>query len=255
MYSYVLSQLTPKTEKSAKFIYCQTVVKGGGSDGRTNSQLTINKGVSQESLCSSYKPDGTCDETWMTTNDISSQAFKDALLNEEKSYFNVNTDINSIAQAVRDNNGVVIGVTGQNNGTWLSTYPAVPTKGEWNHWLYAGKAKLINGVKYIGFINSWGITVGDKGWQWIPEAYFNGTWIWSGWTEVFNVVIPFTFTKTLRMGDTGLDVKMLQTKLGIPADGKFGKQTQATVIAFQKTHNLTPDGIVGPKTNAVLNTL
>lgn len=39
------------------------------------------------------------------------------------------------------------------------------------------------------------------------------------------------------------------------ADGVFGKNTQAGVIEFQKENDLTPDGIVGPKTSAKLNEL
>lgn len=48
------------------------------------------------------------------------------------------------------------------------------------------------------------------------------------------------------------DVRQLQTLLGITADGDFGPQTKAAVIAFQKANGLTPDGIVGPKTASAL---
>ena len=33
----------------------------------------------------------------------------------------------------------------------------------------------------------------------------------------------------------------------------FGAKTKAAVIRFQKANNLTPDGIVGPKSRAVIN--
>lgn len=47
----------------------------------------------------------------------------------------------------------------------------------------------------------------------------------------------------------GDDVRAVQAKLGIAAvDGFFGGDTQAAVIAFQASHDLTPDGIVGPAT-------
>lgn len=48
-------------------------------------------------------------------------------------------------------------------------------------------------------------------------------------------------------------VKQIQAKLGIDADGIFGKNTKAAVIAFQKQHKLDPDGIVGPATLEALN--
>jgi len=52
----------------------------------------------------------------------------------------------------------------------------------------------------------------------------------------------------LRKGDRGESVKLLQSTLGIPADGQFGPQTQLAVRDFQSRHGLTVDGIVGPAT-------
>lgn len=44
------------------------------------------------------------------------------------------------------------------------------------------------------------------------------------------------------------DVRLLQSKLGIPADGQFGAGTEASVKAYQKSRGLTADGIVGAQT-------
>jgi peptidoglycan hydrolase-like protein with peptidoglycan-binding domain len=44
------------------------------------------------------------------------------------------------------------------------------------------------------------------------------------------------------------DVRLLQTKLAIGADGRFGPGTRAAVVAFQRRRGLDPDGIVGPLT-------
>ena len=56
----------------------------------------------------------------------------------------------------------------------------------------------------------------------------------------------------IKVGSTGKDVKFIQSKLGLAANGVFGPNTKSAVIAFQSKSSLTPDGIVGPKTwNAI----
>jgi len=66
------------------------------------------------------------------------------------------------------------------------------------------------------------------------------------------------FYKTLQSGSTGEAVAALQSGLeelgfAIDADGDFGPETQWAVVAFQKAHGLTPDGIVGPLTRAAID--
>jgi murein DD-endopeptidase MepM/ murein hydrolase activator NlpD len=58
--------------------------------------------------------------------------------------------------------------------------------------------------------------------------------------------------REVKIGSKGDAVKLLQSKLGIVADGIFGKQTKAAVLKFQKAHGLVADGIVGAKTWAKL---
>ena len=53
---------------------------------------------------------------------------------------------------------------------------------------------------------------------------------------------------TLKIGSKGSEVKILQIRLNLIADGIFGPITQEAVKDFQKKNNLTIDGIVGPKT-------
>lgn len=58
---------------------------------------------------------------------------------------------------------------------------------------------------------------------------------------------------TLRRGATGELVKLIQQKSAVAViDGVFGATTEAAVRVFQRDHSLVPDGIVGPKTWAVL---
>jgi hypothetical protein len=56
---------------------------------------------------------------------------------------------------------------------------------------------------------------------------------------------------TLRLGDTGDDVKLLQSAL-MPHDGIFGAQTLDALKQYQQRNGLTPDGICGPKTWSVI---
>ena len=59
--------------------------------------------------------------------------------------------------------------------------------------------------------------------------------------------------KTLKRGDKGAEVKMLQELLNkagynLVVDSDFGKNTHNAVLALQKSKSLVADGIVGPKT-------
>lgn len=77
------------------------------------------------------------------------------------------------------------------------------------------------------------------------------------------VVIPVTPApvkeRTLRLEKPymkGDDVKALQVALGITdADGKYGPDTVKAVKAFQSSHGLRADGIVGPVTWKLINSL
>lgn len=56
----------------------------------------------------------------------------------------------------------------------------------------------------------------------------------------------------LKQGMKNDQVKCMQNILKIPADGIFGPKTKASVIIFQSSHNLTPDGVVGEKTRGAM---
>jgi len=270
MYSAVLEALATGSfeERSAKFIYSQTAVPGGGSAGRTNSELCKKQGVCFESLCPSYENGNPPSEAFITKKDITPEAIENAKKNKERSYAIVMSDIDAIAQAVEQNGGCVIGVSGENNGTWLTPFPKPPVHEAWRHWVYVGKAKIINGKKMIGFINSWGKDCGENGWQWIGEDYFKalkGLAVWSAWTMVYDPQVvqePHIFTKLLRFGMVDAEVKFLQERLkldglfpNIPTTNYFGAITRKAVKAFQEKYHLQSDGIVGKYTREKLNAI
>lgn len=76
-----------------------------------------------------------------------------------------------------------------------------------------------------------------------------------------DIPTPTPQKPTLRKGDSGSYVTLLQTELiqrgyscgSAGADGKFGNGTLAAVKAFQKANGLTVDGVVGKATWAALD--
>ena len=52
----------------------------------------------------------------------------------------------------------------------------------------------------------------------------------------------------LKVGSTGNEVKQLQEKLGLTADGSFGPGTEKAVKSWQTSNGITSDGVVGDGT-------
>lgn len=76
-------------------------------------------------------------------------------------------------------------------------------------------------------------------------------------TEPLQVTLPNG--ESMRRGDRGSEVEDLQkglAELGFSTgepDGVFGADTEAAVIDFQQSNDLTPDGVVGSETVRLLN--
>jgi len=66
---------------------------------------------------------------------------------------------------------------------------------------------------------------------------------------------PTTAEHHIRLdgGSEGRQVRILQRRLGIAADGVYGPQTEAAVRAFQQREGLPVDGAVGQQTSAALS--
>lgn len=261
-------------ERSAKFFYAQTYQQGGGSTGRDNANIFINQGACEETYLPSYQNGVPPSEAFITRGqDISDIDRLNAARDKGFSYSQVGSDIDTVAQAIRDNHGIVLGIDGQNNGTWTSAFPLPPTQTEWRHWVYGGGAKVINGKKYIKILNSWGTGVGENGWQWLSEDFFTGKHVWSGWTHsYFNNPPPPTlhhsFVVNLSYGTSGGDISALQTILQIEGlfptnvapTGFYGNITASAVLKFRTKYGISsvsdPLGrSVGPLTRLKLNQL
>lgn len=58
--------------------------------------------------------------------------------------------------------------------------------------------------------------------------------------------------ETIRLGSRGPTVRAVQEELEITADGIFGRGTEAHIKAWQEKNGLTPDGVMGPKSLAIM---
>lgn len=174
---------------SAKDSYCQIFYPGGGTTIRDIGRIAVQVGVKNEVTVPSYQ-NGAAPQEWFMEDKNVSRLTSTASKFAEFGFAFPAVDIESIAQAIRDNSGMIIQVSGQNNGTWLSNYPKAPTVKEWSHFLYAGKAVTINGKKYIGVLNSWGADAGENGWQYLDENYFKG-WVTNSLVLYDNTVYAY----------------------------------------------------------------
>jgi len=93
----------------------------------------------------------------------------------------------------------------------------------------------------------------------VPRAWVDASNVWihqyQGDARAFpgfNGAVDLNRFFHLTRGAKGERVRWLQRVLGVLVDGDFGPATQQAVIAFQGQHQLTADGIVGPKTFARL---
>lgn len=262
-------------DQSSKFIYAPIAVAGGGSSEEEITRRLVEAGSCAERLCPSSISARPVNESFMARKrDIGQPAIADAEGKRVKERAYVKRDLDSLAKAVRDSGGAIVGIRGTNNGTWNSKFPKPPKKGAstWNHWMYAGKAITINNKKYVGLKQSWG-DVGERGWQWVGEEHMPH--LWTAFTYVDLDMDPsfsHRFYVQMQLGDSGPEVAALQEALKLSGEfpstqsctGYFGLVTLESVKRFQERHRaeiLDPiglkkaTGVVASRTLAKLNSL
>ena len=271
--------LKDTTEKSAKAPYSQVYVPGGGSSDSALATIYKNQGFYKESLVPSYPSPGVPPtEAFMERfQDITAAARLDA--SKEKlliAYAFPTLNIDVIAQALASSKGVMLGLYGYNNGTWLTPFPSTAVDGTaWCHWMYGGKAAIVNGQKGIWAKQSWGneAAPATDNWQFINEEFFTTGQIWGAMVIVVNPApqaLPVhTFAATLKLGETSADVTALQESLAFDGEfnlaptGYYGPVTAQAVLKFQLKYQLASvaaleelgGDTVGPATIAKLNEL
>ncbi len=204
---------------------------------------------------------GSCEEVIMKCDDKGESFMNDkyelglAALNAKnyrgKFYFSIKeNDIDKIAEVLEQGYGVLLGFRFDYD-EWTDVPFINPnSQKKCGHGIAAVDYVLYENKKALVIEDSWGPHYGKGGRRIITEDFLKARCFYAGYvTSLPNYV----FTKTLRKGMKGLDVKMLQEKLNCPVDGVFGNITLLAVKKFQEAHNLIPDGIVGKLTNLALN--
>lgn len=121
----------------------------------------------------------------------------------------------------------------------------------------SGHAIIMSNFNYTNtnlqtLANTWGTSWGRNG---SADINHNNYKMTEAWTILkFTPEIKFKFTRTLKFGMRGDDVKELQRRLGVPMiTGFFGLLTKQAVKNYQYTNLLVEDGIVGKFTRDMLN--
>jgi peptidoglycan hydrolase-like protein with peptidoglycan-binding domain len=159
-------------------------------------------------------------------------------------------------RGVQSGNSSFIGIEAENSGLPDDPWPAVQ--------MDAYRRGVAAILKYIKADANW--CCGHKEYR-LPPGYkvdpsFDMVEFRTGVAAILSGTVPAPVLipanngarPTLRRGmPKDPNVATLQTKLGIGAGGRFGAGTEAAVRAFQRAHNVVADGIVGPKTWALID--
>nr|WP_323741866.1 peptidoglycan-binding domain-containing protein [Salinibacillus xinjiangensis] len=66
-----------------------------------------------------------------------------------------------------------------------------------------------------------------------------------------NSIVPYP-GYLIQVGSEGKDVQRIQRAVSVTPDGIFGPVTEKAVKKYQRRHGLKVDGLVGPKTWAMM---
>lgn len=165
-----------------------------------------------------------------------------------------------IWQGIANGNSNFIGIEAENTGLTSDPWPDIQMEA-YHHGVAAILSHIGQGPEFCAGHGEYALPKGRKNDPSFPmnafrmsvAAIMNGT---APPPPVIPAVEPGTGRPTLRRGDTGERVQQLQRKLpGVQPDGNFGAKTEAAVRAFQASRRLVADGIVGPKTWVVLDSI
>ena len=170
-------QINPSEDWSRRDLYSQIYIPpAGGAYLRDVVKLICDIGNRNQKEC----PDPSkATESNMREKATSPNIGDDG---RELGYFVIkNNIIDTVAQAVRDYNGAIIGVVGSNEGWRDKTNPRPPKQGEavWQHCIHVFGYKLINNKKTLICKSSW--CSGSHHIHYINEDYFASGNTFNGW--------------------------------------------------------------------------
>jgi hypothetical protein len=96
-----------------------------------------------------------------------------------------NKDWNGYKQAIYSGSGAVGGAEG-NNYAWSGGIILLPEKGQldWGHSIFFTGWKIIDGIEYLEFVNSWSDGWGDNGFGYMPKEYVDAGYVFNPVTLV-----------------------------------------------------------------------
>lgn len=174
------------------------------------------------------------------------------------------TNIDAIAEAIElfKHCHLLVHANKKEYEKFIPEYQGLPVN--FGHGICAIDYFLYNGKKAILIEDSTGSNTSKKGQRIFTEDFIKYRVDGAMYFLLPKPTVPpphVTFTPTLKYGMVGPRVVELQDFLkskgfflsSVPSTGNFLKITKKSVIDFQKSRGLVPDGIVGPKTCAELN--
>jgi len=176
-YSEVLNTIETgeKKQLSPRDIYSLTFLPQGGSYLRDAAKKICNSGVVPEDEAPSYDNGNPPSETFMRNRaDITEIADEDGMKYLAKTFITWdNTNFDTYKRAIYQGNGCVIACRG-NDVCWANAKiqtPDVASQATWGHGIFCCGWKVIDGIEYLEFLNSWGTEWGDGGYGYLPKSY------------------------------------------------------------------------------------
>ncbi len=188
-------------EISAKSIYAPIAYPSGGTTISSLMQQIGTVGANLEREIPSYDIYGNplsesmmIERSWETP-----ETTKSALTRAGYTPYDIDDDIDSVADAINTYGWAIIEIQGQNGNTppWNSATPQPPNSNnsneKWWHFMVVMDFSIDNGKKRIHAFQSEGPTWGDKGMQYLYENYFNGKFI-DAFTFIYDTEVEPTNT-------------------------------------------------------------